>query len=106
MEHTRHQCACSRTSCPYCGGGLYACDLCGGAEGTLSTDCPGCATPSVFLPMIADGKLDFRTSEGWVRPDGRGTSNGDRDIRTALYMAIRRFESGEDDTVQEGKWQN
>lgn len=39
--HTQFICKCNRTYCQFCEGGLYACTVCGGFEGTLTTDCCG-----------------------------------------------------------------
>lgn len=45
LPHTWYICRCRERGedhhCPFCDGGLSACTVCGGAEGSLLTHCPG-----------------------------------------------------------------
>jgi hypothetical protein len=44
-NHTWYVCKCASSDderrCPFCNGGLSACTVCGCAEGSLLTHCPG-----------------------------------------------------------------
>jgi hypothetical protein len=63
MEHKFH--LCKRTSCMVCNGGLSLCTICGGAEGSLTTDCPGKQLTGKEQDKIYAGSLDFRDGS-WV----------------------------------------
>lgn len=56
--------------------GLVSCDVCGGAEASLPTDCPGIIMPTIIANLVQAGELDYR-GERWQRPDGGGLSVGD-----------------------------
>lgn len=65
-----------RVRCPgtsdRCAGGycmtceLYACERCGGAEGTLPRDCPGERMSEDQQRDVYEGRIDFRWRQGWV----------------------------------------
>jgi len=74
-SHTWHE--CSDPECFGCEGGLAHCTVCGGAEGSLPTDCPGVRMSYVQQDLVYEGKIDFRVGRGWVTPDGTGRSMGD-----------------------------
>lgn len=57
---------CDRSDCYPCTGGLALCVTCGGAEGSLPTDCPGERVSFDRLIAIANGRLDYRRRAGWV----------------------------------------
>ena len=70
MKHTWYECknhgGCSSPgSCPFCDGGLGACEVCGGAEGTLPTDCPGIKLDAYVQDAIYHGGLDF-VNDQWL----------------------------------------
>ena len=67
--------------CQFCDGGLFACTICGGFEGTLTTDCFNEKVDDEKLEEVYAGKLDYRENRGWIKPDGTGTSMGDTDIK-------------------------
>jgi hypothetical protein len=46
--------------------GLSWCVTCGGAEGSMPSDCPGTRLRFETLDTIQKGDLDFRFKEGWV----------------------------------------
>ena len=46
--------------CNYCEVGLASCDVCGGAEGSLPTDCPGRRMTQYELSFVFVGELDFK----------------------------------------------
>ena len=66
----RHQLArctdpgCS--GCHFCAGGLAHCTVCGGAEGSLPTDCPGEQMTELREKMVFDGVMDYTWRDGWV----------------------------------------
>lgn len=58
---------CSNSYCSICEGGLGACSVCGGFEGTLTTDCCGRRITQLEEDQIyRQGRLDFRDGK-WVR---------------------------------------
>ena len=60
MEHKWHECNCSEAGCMFCVGGLGACDVCKGFEGTLTTDCCGRPiTKEEEHKIYKEGTLDF-----------------------------------------------
>lgn len=59
--HKQHK--CDKEDCFVCKGGLYLCDICGGAEAALPTDCPGKALEEEELRQISTGLLDFVNGE-------------------------------------------
>jgi hypothetical protein len=52
VKHTEFICKGGHDyiSCQFCDGGLFACTVCDGAEGSLPTDCPG--TPSSLMRFM------------------------------------------------------
>jgi hypothetical protein len=83
MKHTYYECKCTRQYCQFCDGGLYACTVCKGFEGSLTTDCPGVPLTEEQDAMIYNYRVwDYREDKGgWCFPDGTGHSMGDDDIR-------------------------
>lgn len=60
VKHTN----CSDWSCPICVGGLGMCSVCGGAEGTLTTECCGRQITEEEQHRIYEvGDLDFVNGE-------------------------------------------
>lgn len=51
--------------CIVCRGGLAHCKVCGGAEGNLTTDCPGRRTTEGEREEIMAGVRDFKNGQ-WV----------------------------------------
>ncbi len=85
MKHTRATCN-GKCGQPY-GCNLYnlfLCSVCGGAEGSLPTDCPGVKMSADQEEKVYGGSLDYREDKGWCEPDGTGDSMGDADIRMRL----------------------
>lgn len=81
--HTWRICDCGEGTCWYCGGGLAWCATCGGAEGSLPTDCPGEEMSEATEDRVYAGAIDYRDGRGWVEPDGAGSSMGDQRITIA-----------------------
>lgn len=52
-------CAGREGHCMVCDGALALCVVCGGAEGSLPTDCPGRQLTSEEQDHIYEGVLDF-----------------------------------------------
>lgn len=48
-------------------GGLYACVVCGGAEVSLPTDCPGEQMHELIENDVMAGMIDYRRHSGWIR---------------------------------------
>lgn len=53
--------------CFICNGGLACCNVCGGAEGSMPTDCPGYEMPSEVAEAVYAGEVDYSRREGWVQ---------------------------------------
>lgn len=64
-DHTWYKCTgCkSETYCIYCDGGLSSCTVCGGAEGSLPTECPGRLMTPEEQDQVYQGPLDFSNCE-------------------------------------------
>lgn len=88
-EHRWRTCDCGEGPCRYCGGGLADCVVCHGAEGALTTDCPGESIAQETLDRVYAGEIDFREGRGWCAPDGTGASMGDDAIRAARRRAAQ-----------------
>jgi hypothetical protein len=52
--------------CPICDGGLSVCSVCGGAEGSMPTECPGFMMSPVEAQAVYKGEIDFRNG-AWVQ---------------------------------------
>jgi hypothetical protein len=61
--HTLHQ--CDKEDCFICNGGLSSCTVCGGAEATLPTDCPGDQMTDEQMKAVQDKANDFKNGV-WV----------------------------------------
>lgn len=72
MKHIYHTCGATCDDpgrCQYCDGGLSWCITCGGAEGSLTTDCCGRKITADEETRIYNlGVLDYRDAQGWVNP--------------------------------------
>jgi hypothetical protein len=65
-KHTFYQCKCNKFGCQFCDGGLGLCTVCDGAEGTLTTECPGRKITKEEAAKIYNWKsLDFKDGQ-WV----------------------------------------
>lgn len=64
---TSQDCGCDGWSgrCMVCDGGLAICKVCGGAEGGLTTECPGRQMSTDEMDAIGRGELDYKGGE-WV----------------------------------------
>ena len=70
-EHVLHQ--CDDPECFVCNGGLAQCDVCNGAEGTLTTDCCGRQlTEAEEHAIHVTATLDFRNGEWVATPNRKG----------------------------------
>lgn len=69
MKHTIRECNCDNEYCNICRGGLMSCTVCGGAEGTLPTDCPGVRMTQTEEDWVYHNEIDFRDKFGWVVPN-------------------------------------
>ena len=67
MTHVleRHD-TCDKDHCNICDGGLALCTVCGGAEGSLATDCPGYRLDPDTDEAVYTGELDYRAGH-WIR---------------------------------------
>jgi len=65
-DHTYYKCQCNKPGCQFCDGGLGACTVCGGFEGTLTTDCCGRMITELEEDRIyKQGNLDYRDGDWW-----------------------------------------
>jgi hypothetical protein len=61
VRHTK----CASAYCNICDGGLAVCSVCGSAEGSLTTDCPGGPVDYQRERQVYRGELDF-VNGAWV----------------------------------------
>jgi hypothetical protein len=64
--------------CPICDGGLSLCTVCGGAEGSMPTDCPGHRMQAEVSDAVYAGEVDYDRRDGWVQRDVRTYKRGAR----------------------------
>lgn len=65
--HKVYKCGAHCRGCCICEGGLYLCTRCGGAEGSLPTDCPGREMGEAEHSAIMANRLDYDERRGgWV----------------------------------------
>jgi hypothetical protein len=57
---------CQANNCPICDGGLAVCTVCGGAEGSLPTDCPQQKMTWEQQEAVFQGELDY-VDGFWVK---------------------------------------
>lgn len=65
-EHLRatHEDCPDPATCFLCG--VFICGICGLAEGSLTTDCPGFSVSYNFMEAVLSGDLDF-VNGAWVK---------------------------------------
>jgi hypothetical protein len=63
--HTAVECNCDEPYCQFCQGGLFACSVCGGLEGSVPTHCPGDAMTYKQNEDVYAGRIDYRDG-AWV----------------------------------------
>jgi hypothetical protein len=64
--HNLHR--CNEENCPVCRGGLSdlaLCTVCGGAEASMPTDCPGFRMPASVEELVLKGQMDYIDGK-WV----------------------------------------
>lgn len=54
---------CTRLNCWTCE--LFICTVCGGFEGSLTSQCPGVKVSDEHLQLVYKANLDFRRDRGW-----------------------------------------
>lgn len=76
MNHTLYACPpdCTRPNCPICDGGLAHCTVCGGAEGSLPTECPRERMNEETERAVYARQLDYRGGV-WVLPRPAGSAS-------------------------------
>src|SRR5215467_3944685 len=57
--------------CFLCHGGLGLCEVCGGMEGSLTTDCPGEPMHDLVESEVYAGRVDYLRREGWMEVPSR-----------------------------------
>lgn len=67
-DHIQMVCSAAGTDhdgqhCPLCDGGLSWCSVCGGAEGSMPTDCPGYRLDPDTLDAVYNKRRDFKNGE-------------------------------------------
>lgn len=75
LQHVWLVCNCNRTACMFCDGGLSACTVCGGFEGSLPTHCPGAEMGQFTEQKVYTTDLDF-VNGAWVRNPRKGGLTG------------------------------
>ena len=96
-KHTWYKCSGGHEypgNCQFCDGGLGACTVCDGFEGTLTTECPGRKiTPKEEDAIYKQGTLDFIFGEWWTKKKRVTVKKGGR-IWTD-FVLCERVEMGE-----------
>ena len=80
---------CNNPNCPICKGGLVNCVVCGGAKGSLTTECPGERILQKTLDAVYAGKMDYRSGQ-WVPLVKNSTAFGNR-ITFFIKLFTRTF---------------
>lgn len=66
---TPKECDCDKEGgCNICDGALTVCKVCGGAEGSLASECPGYRVHPDVLDAVYSGQIDFKGGLWTVRP--------------------------------------
>lgn len=52
--------------CMFCAGGLYACSVCGGGEGSMTSQCPGRRLTETELEKVYAEEVDFFHNQWWI----------------------------------------
>ncbi|QRE00495.1 hypothetical protein [Burkholderia phage BCSR129] len=60
---------CDKDHCHICDGGLAVCIVCGGAEGSLPTKCPGYRMTADQQDEVYAGRLNYTDRRGWYHAD-------------------------------------
>lgn len=81
--HTLHK--CREDDCPICRGGLVLCETCGGAESSLTTDCPGIPLNRIQEHEVTNKSIDFRDGVWVINPFNEHTT----DLRTKEQRSRR-----------------
>lgn len=66
-KHRMH--GCDDPACKICEGGLALCTVCGGAEGSMPSECPGTRMTDNQEVDVYSGILDFTHTAGWHDPN-------------------------------------
>lgn len=65
VKHVPQKCnEAECVGCRFCHGGLIACTVCGGAEASLTTDCPETQVSEARRDKVQEGKLEFFHGSG------------------------------------------
>lgn len=72
LRHHRYECQINHSGerCHYCDGNLFLCTVCGGAESSLTTDCPGTPLTKEQDAAVSAGTLDYKYGK-WVHQDNQ-----------------------------------
>jgi len=74
MEHQYYECPPDKHEnedyyggCPFCDGGLGLCIICGGLEGSLTSECYGKQLDENILELIYKKGLDFKNDHWTIK---------------------------------------
>ncbi len=70
-KHDFMECNGCDYGCMFCRGGLSACRVCDGFEGSLPLDCPGKRMTTREADAVYAGDLDYAFDVWWVWRDGK-----------------------------------
>ena len=65
--HKLYRCGPDCEGCFACEGGLSMCTVCGGAEASLPTHCPGVEMDDVTCSSVQIGIADYKDGEWWYK---------------------------------------
>lgn len=97
-QHVRYVCRCNQFGCQFCEGGLFACSVCDGYEGQLTTECSGKKQTQWTLDEVYAAKRDFINGE-WITGENVGPMKRDagehcnaRALDEAIAQVSKRME--------------
>ncbi len=86
MKHTLHK--CDDENCHICP--LSLCTVCGGAEGSLPTECPGSRMPEKIEKAVYAQTLDFKDNR-WYTPKLKESTK----IKVQFEIEVENYQTKE-----------
>lgn len=75
LNHTAFECVqpCEKQHCHFCEGGLLYCTVCGGAESSAPTHCPGVRMAEEVQEYVTAEMIDFKNGQWITHPKWKPT---------------------------------
>ena len=97
---THQTITCTDPDCPgcmFCAGGLWGCQVCGGLEGGMPTQCPGRAMTPAEVDDVYAGRRDYRLGTWTAVPSVHCPAG--RDQTESIYEAWLHAHPSQSDTT-------